>query len=123
MVIERTREIIGQNDTGPVVVRAAGQGAAFFNTTLGRIANLTLQHTGDGNWFGVEVTQGRLLVEGCDISGASLACVAIREGAEPVLRNNRIYDGTQSAVFVYENALGTLKSNDIFGNALSGVAI
>src|SRR5713226_3240591 len=123
IVMDKPLEIIGQNDTGPVVLKAAGQDAMLFNTTLGRIANLTLLQTGDGKWYGVDIAQGRLLVEGCDISSGSLACVAIHEGAEPVLRNNRIHDGKAGGVFIYENGRGTLEDNDIFGNTFAGLEI
>ena len=71
----------------------------------------------------MDISQGRLDLEGCDISSQSLACVAIRDGADPRLRRNKIHDGKQAGVFVYDGGLGTLEDNDITGNALSGVEI
>ena len=44
-------------------------------------------------------------------------------GANPTLRGNRIQDGKQGGVLVYDNGQGTLEDNDILGNALSGVEI
>jgi parallel beta-helix repeat protein len=49
--------------------------------------------------------------------------VAIRNGADPRLRRNRIHHGKQGGVFVYEEGRGTLEDNDIFGNAHAGVNI
>ncbi len=43
----------------------------------------------------------------------------IKARGDPVLRRNRIHDGKQSGVLVYEQGRGTLEDNDIFGNALS----
>ena len=47
----------------------------------------------------------------------------IRAGGNPTLRGNRIHDGKQSGVFVYENGQGLLEDNDIFANAYNGVTI
>lgn len=90
---------------------------------MGRVVNLTLRQVGGGDWHCVDITKGRLELEGCDITSQSLASVAIHDGADPRLRRNRIHDGKQSGVYVNENGLGTLEDNDIFGNEYSGVAI
>jgi len=49
--------------------------------------------------------------------------VAIKTESNPTLRRNRIHDGKQTGVFVYENGRGMLEDNEIFANAFSGVAI
>ena len=82
-----------------------------------------ISQTGGDKWYAVDISQGRLDLEGCDITSTSNACVAIHGGADPRLRRNRIHDGKQGGVFVYENGLGTLEDNEIFGNAYSGVQI
>ena len=90
---------------------------------MGRVANLTVRQIGNGKRYCVDIVQGRLELEGCDIASQSLTCVAIHGSADPRLRRNRIHDGKQGGVFVYENGQGTLEENDIFGNALAGVKI
>jgi parallel beta-helix repeat protein len=94
-----------------------------FQTTMGRVVNLTLRQMGEGKWFCVDIAQGRLELEDCLITSQSLACVAIRGGADPRLRRNRIHDSKDVGIYVYENAQGTLEDNYIFGCAFSGVAI
>jgi F-box protein 11 len=116
-------EIIGDGNLDDVVVQAVGMGALLFKTTMGKVANLTLRQMGGGDWNCVDIVQGRLELDGCDITSDNLACVAIHDGADPRLRRNRIHDGKQSGVFVYENGQGVLEDNDIFGNALTGVVI
>jgi parallel beta-helix repeat protein len=71
----------------------------------------------------VDITQGRLDLEGCEISSQSFACVVIRDGADPRLRRNKIHDGKQGGVLVFDSGLGTLEDNDITGNARSGVEV
>ena len=67
-----------------------------FRANISRIANLTLRQAGgEGTWYGVDIGQGRLELEGCDITSHSGACVAIHGGADPRLRRNTIHDGKQ----------------------------
>jgi hypothetical protein len=76
-----------------VVIEAKGRDVALFQASMGRIANLTLrQGGGKGIWFGVDIAQGRLHLEVCDITSQSIACVEIHGGADPRLLRNRIYD-------------------------------
>ena len=123
LVIDKPLEIIGDGDREEITVQASGADAIHFSTTMGRVSNLTLRQIGGGNWYGVDVEQGRLDLEDCDVSSESLACVAIRNHADPRIRRNRIHDGKQDGVMVLESGQGILEDNDIFGNALSGVEI
>jgi parallel beta-helix repeat protein len=123
IVIDKAVEIIGDGDPGEIVIEAEGKDVILFQANMGRVVNLTLRQMGGGEWYGVDISQGRLDLEGCDITSAGLACVAIHEGADPRLRRNRIHDGKECGVFVYENGLGTLEDNEILANAGSGVEI
>jgi len=123
IVIDKPLEIIGDASPGEVVIRATGKDVVLFKTSMGRIANVTLRQTGGGEWHGIDIAQGRLEVEDCDISSDSLACVAVHGGADPRLRRNRIHNGKQAGIFVYENGQGTFEDNDIFSNALAGVEV
>ena len=122
IVIEKPLEIIGVGDLCDVVVEAKDRDALLFKTTMGRVVNLTLRQMGGGEWCGVDIVQGRLELEDCDITSQSLACVAINDGADPRLRRNRIHDGT-IGVMISNDGQGTLEDNDIFGYARVGVGI
>jgi len=116
-------EIIGDGNLVDVVVQAAGMDALLFKTTRGRVTNLTLRQMGGGDWFGVDIAQGQLELEECNITSHGLACVAIHSGADPRLRRNRIYNSKgESGVYVYESGQGALEDNEIFGNIV-GVMI
>ncbi|HEV2803001.1 MAG TPA: right-handed parallel beta-helix repeat-containing protein [Pyrinomonadaceae bacterium] len=123
LAIDKPLEIIGDGDPGDVVIQATGKDVVLFKTMMGRISNLTLRQMGGGKSYCVDIAQGRLEMEGCDITSQSLACVAIHGGADPRLRRNRIHDGKLGGVLIYENGQGTLEDNDIFGNAFSGIEI
>jgi F-box protein 11 len=123
IVIDKPVEIIGDGELGEAVIEATGKDAVLFKASMGRLANLTLRQVGGGQWYCIDIAQGRLDVEGCDITSQSLACVAIHDGADPLLRRNRIHDGKSAGVYVYEDGRGTLEDNEIFGNAYAGVEI
>ncbi|MGH3943252.1 MAG: right-handed parallel beta-helix repeat-containing protein [Pseudonocardiaceae bacterium] len=124
VVLDKPLEIIGQGPVGEIVVQAQNANVLLFRTNIGRVTNLTLLQLGGKKvWYGVDIGQGRLELEGCDIISRSGSCVAIHGGADPRLRNNRIHDGNETGVYVYDNGLGTLEDNDIAGNTLSGVDI
>ena len=123
LVVDKPLEILGDGSLSDIEIRARDASALLFRASIGRVTNLTLRQGGEGNGFGVDITQGRLDLEGCDISSQSFACVVIRDGADPRLRRNKIHDGKQGGVLVVDSGLSTLEDNDITGNAHSGVMV
>lgn len=124
IVLNKPLEVIGDGDTAAIIIEASGQDALLFNTTLGRVANLTLKQVGGtGEWYGVDIGQGSLVLEDCIISSQSLSGVGIHGSADPRLRRNKISGCAQSGVFVYGKALGTLEENEISENTSIGVYI
>jgi parallel beta-helix repeat protein len=124
LVIDKPLEIVGDGESGEIVIQAMSGYVIRFQTTMGRIVNLTLRQIGGDQLYCVKIEQGRLDLEDCDITSGSLACVGIHGSADPRLRRNRIHDSQSgSGVYVYENAQGTLEDNEIFSNRLSGVTI
>ncbi len=124
LVIDKPLEILGDGPVADVQVHVRDANAVAFQASIGRIANLTIRQVGgQGEWFGVDITQGRLELEGCDITSQAGSCVAIHGAADPRLRRNTIHDGKHAGVHVAEQGLGILEDNDITANALAGVAI
>ena len=110
------RKLSAKEKLDEIVVEAMGKNALLFKTDFGRVANLTLRQADGGKFFAVDIGQGRLELDGCDISSNSLICLAIYGGADPRIRRNRIHDGKTNGVLVHTNGKGTLEDNDITSN-------
>jgi parallel beta-helix repeat protein len=124
LVVDKPVEIVGDGPVADIEIRARDAHVLAFRASAGRVANLSLRQTGGTQtWYGVDITEGRLDLEDCDISSQSGTCVGIHDGANPRLRRNKIHDGKTTGVFIYDSGRGTLEANDITGNALSGVEI
>lgn len=123
LVVRKVLEIIGEGSVKDIVVESRSKTVLSFQAAFGRVANLTLRQTGGEDCFGVDMRQGRLELEGCDISSQGFCCVSIQDSADPRLRRNRIHDSKSSGVFIFNNGQGTLEDNDIFNNAYAGVEI
>ena len=122
IVLDKPLEIVGDGPLAEIEVVATDETVLRFETTMGRVSGLTIKQRG-GDAYGVNIAQGRLILESCDITSEGLSCVAVHSGADPVVRGNRIHDGKDGGVFVYEEGRGTYEDNDVFGNAHSGFSV
>ncbi|MDD4651984.1 MAG: right-handed parallel beta-helix repeat-containing protein [Methanothrix sp.] len=123
LIIDKPLEIEGDGNLGDVVIRAEGKAAISFRTAKGMISNLVLNQMGGGDFYCVDIQQGLLELNRCDITSHSRACVAIHGKAYPKLKGNRIHDAKFGGIIVYENGQGLIEDNDIFRNDLSGITI
>ncbi|HEX2325670.1 MAG TPA: right-handed parallel beta-helix repeat-containing protein, partial [Chloroflexota bacterium] len=127
IVIDRPLEIVAEGAPGTVVVEARDASCLVMEAGYARVQGLVLRgRTGpDGRTrFAVDVPQGHLLLEDCEITSDALACVAIRgRSAAPVLRRCHVRDGKGSGVFVQGGGTGTLEHCAVAGNALAGIEV
>ena len=121
LILDKPLEVIGDGDVDEIVVEAEGQDTVAFRATMGRVANLTLRQTDESNC--VDIAQGRLILEDCDITSHRETGVAIHGGADPLILRNRIHGCGKGGIDVYESGNGTIEDNDIFANAYSGVRV
>jgi hypothetical protein len=121
LVLDKPLEIVGDGEREEIVVEATAAPALTFQTTVGRVAHLTLrslaQDTAPHNRGCVYITQGRLTLEYCDISSEiDIGVVIINPGTNPLLRSNRIH-GVSYAVSVHSEGRGTFIENDLRCNS------
>jgi len=122
IVIDKPVEIIGDGDRKEIVIEASSNKTVLFQGNVGKLTNLTLRQVG-GKYFCVDIAQGWLEIEECDISSQSWTCVAIHSGANPRLRRCRIHNGRGAGIDVFNNGQGLLEDNEIFSNTSAGIQI
>ena len=123
LIIDKPLEIVGDGYSGDVVIRATGKSAILFEATRGKISNLTLRQNGGGSSHGVNIALGCLELMGCDITSDSGVCIGVHGTAYPKIIGNRIHNGKDGGIYVYENGQGIIENNDVYGNANTGVYI
>jgi len=82
-----------------------------------------IKQNGGEDWYGVDISQGCLELDGCNITSDSLFCVLVHGSAYPRIYGNTIHDSKGCGILVYENGQGVIEDNDIYGNAFSSVQI
>lgn len=112
---------------GPVVVEAVETSCLRMETAYAVVRGIVLRGRAGPEHrtrFAVDVPQGQLLLEDCDVTSDALACIAVRgRTANPVLRRCHVHDGKGSGVFVHHGGRATLEDCAIVGHALAGVEI
>ncbi|HEY9285668.1 MAG TPA: right-handed parallel beta-helix repeat-containing protein, partial [Pyrinomonadaceae bacterium] len=130
LVLDKEIEIVGDGPREGIVVRATASSCLVLRADASVVRGLTLRGqaraggpTGNG-FFAVDISQGKPLLEDCDISSDSLACVAIHNPtAAPVIRGCRIHHGVNSGVYAFDGARGLIAKCDVAENANVGVII
>lgn len=129
VIIDKPVQIIGDGARGDIIVESAGASCVLMRTDEALVRGLTLRElTGssgmDEGFFAVDIPQGRLTLEDCDITSASLSCVGVHnDTTNPVIRRCRIHTSADSGIYIFNAAAGTVEECDIFNHTNAGVAV
>jgi parallel beta-helix repeat protein len=123
LIIDKPLEIIGEGKLGDVIIRGLGKGAIIFKTSRGKLSNFMVRQNDEGQWYAVDIAQGCLELSGCDITSDSEACIAVHGNAYPRIIDNKIHDGKNIGIVVYDNGQGVIEDNDICNNGGEGILI
>lgn len=130
LAIDKPLEVVGDGAHGEIVVRATTSSCLSMRADAATIRNLTLRGqaraggANDEGFFAVDILHGQPLIEDCDISSDSLACVAIHNPtAAPLIHGCSIHHGVDSGVYAFDGARGVVEACDIAANSNIGVAV
>jgi parallel beta-helix repeat protein len=127
LILDKPVEIMGDGPVKEVIVESADSSALWMQTNNASVRGLTLRGRAGSQkrkCCTVEIPLGQLVLEDCDITSDSLACVAIHgSGADPIIRRCQIHNGKSGGVLISENSRGTVEDCEIFKNAGAGVEI
>ncbi|HID98984.1 MAG TPA: hypothetical protein EYP59_01680, partial [Thiotrichaceae bacterium] len=119
LVIDKPLEIIGEGDVKEIVVESQNAECISMKTDHALVRGLRLHNRAEKR-FTVNIPQGQLTLEYCDITSDSLICIGIHGSeAEGIVRHCKIHDSKEGCgVYVYENGTGQIENCDIFGNGV-----
>ncbi|HEY7910337.1 MAG TPA: right-handed parallel beta-helix repeat-containing protein [Blastocatellia bacterium] len=127
IVIDKNVELVGQTSLGTVVVESTGGACISMQAAGATVRGMTLRNKGGslGKRFNaIDIGQGQLTVEDCDVSSDSIAAIAVHgSSANPTIRRTKIHDSPEQGVAFYSSAQGTMEDCEVFGNALAGIEI
>ncbi|VEP11516.1 conserved membrane hypothetical protein [Hyella patelloides LEGE 07179] len=127
LVINKTLEILGDGQVSNIVIESTDASCILMHTEQAIVRGLTLRGCNGKKGhkcFAVQIYQGKLILEDCDITSDSYGCVLIHgHTANPLILRCQIHDGKSNGIRIKENGLGTIEDCDIFGNAHPGVYI
>jgi parallel beta-helix repeat protein len=124
LIIDKPLEIIGDGKAANIVVESKNANCIIMKTDHALVRGLRLHNRAEG-YYAVDIPQGQLTLEYCDITSDTLACVGIHGSeTEGIVSHCQIHDSKEAGgVYVYENGTGRVENCDIFGNALAGIQI
>lgn len=127
IVINKPLEILGDGQVSRIVIEAADASCIVMQTKSSLVRGLTLRNVNrekEHKYFAVNISQGKLILEDCDITSNSYGCVLITGSTtNPEIRRCRIHDGKRHGISIRDNGLGTIEDCDIYGNTYRGINI
>ena len=121
--LHKVLELIGDGKEGDVVVQCSGAPCLSFRATMGRVSNITFRQIGNTDSPCVDVGQGRLELETCNVSSQTSAGIGIHSGADPRIRYSNIHDNKKAGIVVSSDGVGTIEENTLFHNGAAGLEI
>jgi hypothetical protein len=129
LVLDKKVEILGDGNREEIIIAATDASCILMGTDEAKVGGLTLREeaglseAGDG-FFAVDVPRGRLTLDDCDITSNSLSCVGVHNKLTDVLiRRCRIHMGSDSGVYLFDEARARLEDCGVDGHHNVGVAI
>jgi parallel beta-helix repeat protein len=126
LIVDKPLELIGDGKIDEIVLSDSTDDVVDFQTTIGRIANLTISQESKDEIAlrnAIDISQGRLILENCHLLSAGGAVIFIRGGADPQIANNKITNlgGTQG--IAVQAARGLIEKNEINVNNAFGIVV
>lgn len=127
IVIKHPLEIIGDGPVGDIFLECTKAPCIQMATSSAVVRGISIRGragTAKQKHVAVDIPSGRLVLEECDISSDTLACVHIHSAqASPIVWNCRIHGGESEGVVIADHAQGIIEDCDIFSNGGPGIVI
>jgi nitrous oxidase accessory protein NosD len=130
LIINQRVEIVGDGEVEEIVIHSSDASCIQMRADSATVSGLTLRGRaargsgGDAGFFAVDIPQGELLLDNCDITSDTLSCVAVHGSqTNPTISRCRIHDSADSGLYFFDGAGGTVQDCEVFCNTNVGVAV
>jgi F-box protein 11 len=127
LVLSQPVEIVGDGSAADIVLTSDHGSCLRMQTAEALVRGLTIAFRADRaeqRYAAVDLSQGRLVLEECDVTSNALSCVLIHgPTANAVLRRCHVHHGNECGVYVLRGGEAVLESCDVERNRLSGVQV
>jgi parallel beta-helix repeat protein len=127
LMIDKPLEIIGDGETSEIILEYSDGSCILMQTDYAKVKGLTICGQAGlkrKEYSAVDIPQGRLILEDCDIISDSFVCISIHGlTAKPRISHCKIHDSKEAGIHIYEKGQGIVEDCDIFANTYCGIAI
>lgn len=127
LVLNKPVVIVGDGPLADIIVESTESNCIQMRTDRAIVRGLTLRGCAgrkDNKFFTVDIPYGQLLIDDCDLTSDTLACLAIYgTNATATIQGCIIHDSQSSGICIWQGGTATIVDCEIFGNALPGVEV
>ena len=121
VVLDRPVEIIGDGPADKIIIESVDAPCILARTGHALVRGLTMRSS---EHFTVEIGEGEMILEDCDLSSGWFACIVAQgDGTNPTIRGCNIHDGQQRGIVFTEHAGGIVEDCEIYRNTQAGVMV
>jgi len=128
LTVDKPLELVGDGKIEEIVLTDSDHNVVSFQTTIGRIVNLTIRQeqefkSVEESLNALRISQGRLILEHCQLFSTSGYAVLVEGGADPQISQNRITNLSRTGGIVVARARGLVEGNEITTKTGLGIAV
>jgi len=126
LTVDKPLELVGDGRSEEIVLTHSDDNVVSFSTTIGRITNVTIrlgEETKDTTSNAIFVSQGRLILENCQLFGGSAEVVHVQGGADPQISHNKITNLGERGGIAVADARGLIEGNEITTKTGFGIVV
>ena len=122
LILDKSVEIIGEIAAGIIIIESVNSSCIQMQTDSALVRGLTLSAI--GKHYAVDIHEGELVIEDCDITSADYSVVGINgNNASSVIRRCEIHDGIWNGIFISDYGRATVEDSHIFDNGTLGIGV
>ncbi|TAH18336.1 MAG: hypothetical protein EAZ09_18605, partial [Oscillatoriales cyanobacterium] len=122
LILDKSVEIIGETAAGIIIIESVNSSCIQMQTDSALVRGLTLSAT--GKHYAVDICEGELVIEDCDITSEDYSVVGIcGNNASSVIRRCEIHDGIWNGIFISDYGRATVEDSHIFDNGTLGIGV